>query len=70
MAGLEDSIHGNPVFKESAHSWSKRTIIKNAIRMISPAPGQINPTRHVSDPRVLASDIGGFVDRRSSACAV
>ena len=41
VAGLEDSIHGNPVFKEWARSWSKRVIIKSAIRLISPAPGQI-----------------------------
>ena len=41
VAGLEDSIHGNPVFKEWARSWSKRVIVKNAIRLISPAPGQI-----------------------------
>jgi hypothetical protein len=61
VAGLEDSIHGNPVFKEWARSWSKRTIIKNAIRMKSPAPGQINPTEYVSDPRVLASDVGGLL---------
>ena len=37
VAGLEDSIQGNPVFKEWARSWSKRMIVKNAIRMISPA---------------------------------
>jgi hypothetical protein len=43
VAGLEDSIHGNLVFKEWARSWSKRTIIKNAIRLMSPAPEQIQP---------------------------
>jgi len=38
VAGLESSIQGNAVFKEWARSWSKRTIITNAVRMILPAP--------------------------------
>jgi len=52
VAGLDDSIHGNPVFKEWARSWSKRMIIKNAIRLIAPVPGETAPsevTRHASD---------------------
>ncbi len=40
VAGLQDSTHGNPVFREWALSWSKRQIIKNAIRMISPRQEQ------------------------------
>ena len=60
VAGLEDSIHGNPVFKEWARSWSKRVIIKSAIRLISPAPGQIameetRDTLPVFDSRALDS---------------
>lgn len=39
VSGLEESIHGNPVFKEWARSWSKRVIIRNAIKLMSPAPG-------------------------------
>ncbi len=61
VAGLEDSIHGNPVFKEWARSWSKRTIIKNAIRMISPAPGQMSGAQPVSDKQILASDFDGLL---------
>ena len=61
VAGLQDSIHGNPVFKEWARSWSKRTIIKNAIRMISPAPRQANTTPNVSDHRALALDSSGLL---------
>ncbi len=38
VAGLEDSIKGNPVFREWARSWSKRAIIKRAIRMLAPSP--------------------------------
>jgi DNA-directed RNA polymerase specialized sigma24 family protein len=40
VAGLEESIRGNPVFRQWARSWSKRAIIKNAIKVISPAPGR------------------------------
>jgi DNA-directed RNA polymerase specialized sigma24 family protein len=36
VAGLEDSLQGNPVFREWAQSWAKRAVIKNAIRIISP----------------------------------
>jgi hypothetical protein len=52
-AGLVDSIGGNPVFKEWARSWTKRMIIKNAIGMITPAPGRVDRTRQVSDRNVL-----------------
>jgi DNA-directed RNA polymerase specialized sigma24 family protein len=38
VAGLEESIRGNPVFRQWARSWSKRAIIKNAIKVISPVP--------------------------------
>ena len=40
VAGLEDCVRGNTVFKQWARSWSKRTIIKNAIKVISPWPQQ------------------------------
>jgi len=38
VAGLEDSKNSNPVFKEWAQSWARRTIIMNAIRMLAPRP--------------------------------
>jgi DNA-directed RNA polymerase specialized sigma24 family protein len=37
VAGIGDSVEGNPVFREWAHSWARRTIIQHAIRMIEPA---------------------------------
>jgi len=40
VAGLEDSIQGNPVFQQWARSWSKRAIIKNAIKEIAPMAGR------------------------------
>ena len=36
VGGLRMSSEGNPVFKEWAQSWARRTIILNAIRMIRP----------------------------------
>jgi DNA-directed RNA polymerase specialized sigma24 family protein len=50
VAGLEESIHGNPVFKEWARSWSKRVIIRNAIKLLSPLPAQAE----TSDSRPFA----------------
>lgn len=43
VRGLEDSKNSNPVFKEWAESWARRTIIANAIRMIGPRPGISSP---------------------------
>jgi DNA-directed RNA polymerase specialized sigma24 family protein len=43
VRGLEDSRTGNPVFKEWARSWARRTIITNAIRMVGPRPGVSQP---------------------------
>lgn len=38
--GLEDCIADNLAFKHWAHTWSKRTIIKNGIAMMVPTPAQ------------------------------
>jgi len=38
VRGLEDSRRGNPVFKEWALSWARRTIIQAAIKLIQPRP--------------------------------
>src|SRR6267378_2461648 len=40
VAGVEDSVEGNPVFKEWARSWAKRAIIQNAVRVINPRPAE------------------------------
>ena len=58
VAGLDDSIQGNRVFKEWVRSWSRRMIIKNAIRMISHAPGQVNGAPRVSDSGAVTLDLG------------
>jgi DNA-directed RNA polymerase specialized sigma24 family protein len=38
VRGLEDAGKGNPVFREWARSWARRTIIQKAIEMIEPRP--------------------------------
>jgi DNA-directed RNA polymerase specialized sigma24 family protein len=40
VAGLDDSIRGNQVFKQWARAWSKRAIIQNAVKIMKPAVGQ------------------------------
>src|SRR5437773_12024684 len=50
VAGLEDSIQGNRVFKEWVRSWSRRMIIQSAIRMMSPARGRVYRAPPASDP--------------------
>jgi hypothetical protein len=41
VAGLDDCIKGNPVFKDWAQAWSRRTVITNAIRAVF-SPGGVN----------------------------
>lgn len=38
VSALEDAVGGNPVFREWAHSWARRMIIQNAVRLIKPRP--------------------------------
>jgi DNA-directed RNA polymerase specialized sigma24 family protein len=45
VSGLEDCVSGNHVFREWARSWTKRTIVQNAIRELKPRPSQCNSPR-------------------------
>jgi DNA-directed RNA polymerase specialized sigma24 family protein len=38
VGGLDDCSQGNQVFKEWARAWARRVVIKNAIRLVAPAP--------------------------------
>ena len=55
VAGLDDCSAGNRVFKEWAHAWARRVIVKNAIRLTNPAPvpeiEASNPGRHLTGIR-------------------
>ncbi|HEU4415421.1 MAG TPA: hypothetical protein VFT65_11610 [Candidatus Angelobacter sp.] len=57
LAALDDSIHGNPVFKQWARAWSKRAIIQNAIKTVAPAPGN-EDSRNISDGGLRKKDPG------------
>jgi len=48
VAGLEESVTSNRVFKEWAHSWAKRAIIQNAIRALKPRPPVDYPSSSVA----------------------
>jgi hypothetical protein len=49
VEGLDDCIEGNPVFHTWAHSWARRIIIHNALRMIAPDSHSRKKEEDVSD---------------------
>jgi DNA-directed RNA polymerase specialized sigma24 family protein len=49
VAGLEDSGTEHPLLGESARSWAKRIIVKNAIYELQPRPRQ----SHSSSPAIV-----------------
>jgi DNA-directed RNA polymerase specialized sigma24 family protein len=61
VQGLEDAQKGNPVFREWARSWARRTIIANAIRLINPrverTPAHSTPSCDVADPANTKEEI-------------
>jgi predicted DNA-binding protein (UPF0251 family) len=57
VGGIGDSVDGNPVFREWARSWARRTIIQHAIRMMEPAEEKLTieltePVRSEIEPRL------------------
>lgn len=44
VAGLEDCMTANQVFKDWAHSWAKRALIQQAIRELKPQPDRQAPS--------------------------
>ena len=59
VAGLEDCLQGNAVFREWAHSWAKRTVVKNAIRMTfsSPLRNETKTAAGIPEPDTQADAI-------------
>jgi hypothetical protein len=57
ISGFEDSVKGSPVFKEWARSWARRTIIQNAVRVISPRPMEEHtPSRFNSGGKTMTAE--------------
>jgi hypothetical protein len=44
VAGLGDCENGNAVFKGFARSWARRSIVRNAIRIMAPHIGSARPS--------------------------
>jgi hypothetical protein len=44
VAGLDACVDVDSVFKEWAHPWAKRMIVRNAVQMIAPQPGAARST--------------------------
>jgi hypothetical protein len=42
VSGLQDVLRGNPVFKAWAHSWARRAVILNAMRVGNPGSAHGN----------------------------
>jgi DNA-directed RNA polymerase specialized sigma24 family protein len=49
VAGLDDCVKGDKVFREWAHSWAKRKIIQQAIRRLQPHPEHAAFSAHATD---------------------
>ena len=50
VAGLDDCVDGNVVFQEWAGMWARRVIVRNAIRIITPHKGQLQPAEIAYQP--------------------
>lgn len=60
VAGFEDCVEKNHVFKEWARSWARRAIVQNAIRVVQPTreqyaqmPRMLSPIDRTGDLRDL-----------------
>jgi DNA-directed RNA polymerase specialized sigma24 family protein len=65
VAGLDDAVKANNVFKEWARSWAKRAIIRNAIRTLRPQPADAEssvPSGVVSEKSTLRIIRDGHVE--------
>jgi hypothetical protein len=58
ISGIGECVDGSQIFKEWARSWTRRTIVTNAIRMISPRPSRADeaPTTGSNTPTASAID--------------
>ncbi|HKF20765.1 MAG TPA: sigma factor-like helix-turn-helix DNA-binding protein [Candidatus Angelobacter sp.] len=68
VSGLEDTIDGNPVFREWARSWSKRAIIKNAIKALAPAPGMEPEVKEDSQAWSVEAEENALISAVTDLC--
>ena len=64
VAGIEDCVKENRVFREWARSWAKRIIVENAIRELKPRPSLHSSSPHatVFSHSEQSSGSGGHFD--------
>jgi hypothetical protein len=65
VSGLEDSVKGSYVFRDWARLWARRTIIRNAVRMLAP---RANPSAGTAVPGDSANC--GFERAREADAAI
>ncbi len=58
VSGLDDSLASNRVFKDWAHSWARRTIVQNAIRLLQPSRKNAGPADVVAPSGIVAASHG------------
>ena len=59
VSGVKDSLKESRVFKEWAHSWARRAIIQNAVRVINPRPmGENGAPSFNSSRKALVAEPG------------
>jgi DNA-directed RNA polymerase specialized sigma24 family protein len=61
VGGLEDSINGNPVFRQWARSWSQRAIIKRALKAIGPLPSGAGTDIQISNPQTGKPELDALI---------
>ncbi len=61
VRGLEDAGKGNPVFKEWARSWARRTIIQKAIEIVQPRPDSGPTSRRASEAGAVPPEFAAVV---------
>jgi DNA-directed RNA polymerase specialized sigma24 family protein len=62
VRGLEDAGKGNPVFKEWAHSWARRTVIQKAIEIVQPRPAGGANSHRASEAAAVPPELAAVVD--------
>ena len=64
VAGIEDCVEENRVFREWARSWAKRIIVANAIRELKPRPSLLSSSSSATgfSPSEQSGGTGGHFD--------
>jgi len=67
VTGIEDVQDGNIAFREWAHAWARRVIVRNAVSLIKPWKGTVpgEQTISYSGPHCMEDD-----DRRVSVASI